>query len=81
MASMGDPWLRLDTEQRRLLSLLAAGASLDEAAGSLGYSRRTVIRRLADIRRALGVETTVQALIAVRQHLDLDLDLNKRDAT
>jgi DNA-binding NarL/FixJ family response regulator len=79
MTPLGDPWLRLDPEQRRLLSLLGAGASLDEAAGSLGYSRRTVVRRLAEVRRALRVETNVEALIAVRQHLDLDS--NQRDVT
>ena len=60
-------WLKgglrqLDAEQRRLLELLSAGASLQVAADLLGYSRRTIDRRLAAIREALGVLTTAEAL-------------------
>jgi DNA-binding NarL/FixJ family response regulator len=52
----------LDPEQLRLLDLLAAGSTVDEAAAALYLSRRTVQRRLAEIRNALGVSTTAAAV-------------------
>lgn len=66
----GDPLAALDAEQRRLLELLAAGSTLGEAAQALSYSRRTVNRRLAAIRNALGVRTTAEALAYLRQKLE-----------
>jgi DNA-binding NarL/FixJ family response regulator len=62
-----EPLLRLDPEQRRLVELLAAGRSLDEAAHALNYSRRTVTRRLAKIRSLLRVRTTAEAVVMARR--------------
>ncbi|MBV9950599.1 MAG: response regulator transcription factor [Acidimicrobiia bacterium] len=56
----------LDTDSRRLLDLLADGATLTEAATALGYSRRTVQRRLEGLRRQLGVRTNREAIVASR---------------
>jgi DNA-binding NarL/FixJ family response regulator len=56
----------LDADSRRLLDLLADGATLTEAAAALGYSRRTVQRRLEAARRQLGVRTNREAVIATR---------------
>ncbi|MBI3748935.1 MAG: hypothetical protein HY262_08850 [Chloroflexi bacterium] len=50
-----------------LLRLLAEGMSLGEAAGSLHLSRRTADRRLGQARRALGVATTAEALLAFQR--------------
>jgi DNA-binding NarL/FixJ family response regulator len=52
----------LEPEQRRLVSLLASGKTVDEAARTLHLSRRTAQRRLADIRNRLGVPTTAAAV-------------------
>jgi DNA-binding NarL/FixJ family response regulator len=65
-----DPLAALDSDQRRLLELLAGGCTLDDAAHALSYSRRTVNRRLADIRAGLGVQTTAEALAYLRQRLE-----------
>jgi DNA-binding CsgD family transcriptional regulator len=54
----------LDEEDERLLELLRAGHSQAQAAEALHYSSRTVKRRMARIRRTLGVDTTVEALLA-----------------
>jgi DNA-binding NarL/FixJ family response regulator len=54
---------RLTPEHRELLELLAGGASLNDAARMLNYSVRTVERRLAAARAALGVTTTAEALM------------------
>jgi DNA-binding CsgD family transcriptional regulator len=54
----------LTVEDEQLLALLRAGHSQAQVAVALNYSSRTVKRRLAQIRRALGVETTVEALLA-----------------
>jgi DNA-binding NarL/FixJ family response regulator len=56
----------LDADSRRLLDLLAGGATLNEAAAALGYSRRTVQRRLEAVRRRLGVRTNREAVVASR---------------
>lgn len=56
----------LAPELRELLDVLLEGASLAEAAGRLHYSRRTINRRLADLRAALGVRSTAQALVLAR---------------
>ena len=55
----------VESEERRLLELLAAGKSIDEAAAALHVSRRTAERRLASARRAFGVRTTAAAIAAV----------------
>jgi DNA-binding CsgD family transcriptional regulator len=52
----------LGPEQRRLVGLLASGATVEEAARKLHLSRRTAQRRLAEIRRRLGVPTTAAAV-------------------
>jgi len=52
----------LDPEQRRVLELLARGATIGEVAAELYLSTRTAERRLAAARRALGVRTTAEAL-------------------
>jgi DNA-binding CsgD family transcriptional regulator len=54
----------LTAEDEQLLALLRAGHSQAQAAAALHYSIRTVKRRIAGIRRTLGVETTVEALLA-----------------
>lgn len=53
----------LDAEERRLLRLLAEGATLCEAARSLHLSRRTCARRLASAKAKLGARTTVEAVL------------------
>lgn len=53
----------LTREQRELLSALADGASLRDAAAALHLSRRTADRRLAAARAALGAATTAEALV------------------
>ena len=57
----------LDPTARAILGLLAEGHSLGEAATILGLSRRTADRRLADGRRALGVERTTEAIARARR--------------
>lgn len=61
------PGPALSPEQRQLLDLLAAGASVPEAARQLYLSVRTTERRIGEIRRALGVRTTAEAIVAARQ--------------
>jgi len=55
----------LRPDERELLALLAGGSTIDQAAGALHYSRRTVARRIARARAALSVSTTTQALATV----------------
>lgn len=57
----------LDQDERAILRCLAEGQTLGEAANTLGLSRRTADRRLADARRALGVERTVEAVAKARR--------------
>jgi len=52
----------VDPEARALIGHIAAGATLGEAAHRLHLSRRTADRRLAQARRALGVDRTVVAI-------------------
>lgn len=54
--------LPLSAEQRELLTLVAHGASVPEAAASLFLSPRTAERRLAAARTSLGVRSTAQAI-------------------
>jgi DNA-binding NarL/FixJ family response regulator len=55
----------LEDEERRALEILAAGGSLEDVASELGYSRRTVSRKLAAARATLGVKSTTEAVLAV----------------
>lgn len=66
-----DPLAALSDEQRRLLTLLAQGRSLGEAARELHISRRTADRRLAAARERLGVRSTAEVVrLAGRQGRD-----------
>jgi DNA-binding CsgD family transcriptional regulator len=58
--------LDLELEQRRLLELLAAGLTREHAGQRLFLSRRSVDRRLAALRRRVGVASTTELLVAVR---------------
>jgi DNA-binding NarL/FixJ family response regulator len=59
----------LQSDEHRLLQLLAAGATLTEASASMHISRRTCTRRLAVIKVKLGTQTTTEAVLhAVRDH-------------
>jgi DNA-binding NarL/FixJ family response regulator len=53
----------LSLEQRELCRLLGLGLSLADAATQLHLSRRTAFRRLAEVREALNVETTREAVL------------------
>jgi DNA-binding CsgD family transcriptional regulator len=56
--------LGLSGEQLELLRLVADGHTLREAAAELYLSTRTAERRLGAIRKALGVRSTAQAVLA-----------------
>lgn len=56
----------LGEDERSILELLAAGRTLREAAGELHLSLRTADRRLARARASLGVDTTAEAIVAMR---------------
>src|SRR4051794_9602829 len=64
-ASADDALGRLTREERALVTELANGRSVAEAARNLGLSRRTAHRRLSDARLALGVATTAEILAIV----------------
>lgn len=55
----------LDADQRQLLVALSEGWTLTDAAASVGWSRRTCSRRLAEARAFLGVGTTTEAVMLV----------------
>jgi DNA-binding CsgD family transcriptional regulator len=57
----------LGPDELHLLARIAEGMSHSEAARSLHISRRTADRRLASARRALGVATTAEALVALQR--------------
>ena len=59
--------LPLTPEQRALLELVARGASVPEAAEELFLSHRTAERRMAGIRKALGVPSTAAAVALLRK--------------
>ena len=65
----------LDPEQLKLLDLLAAGSTVDEAAAELYLSRRTVQRRLSEIRNVLGVTTTAAAVASSARLRDAEPDV------
>ncbi len=54
-------------DARALLSLLAEGVTLGEAAERLGMARRTADRRLAQARSAIGAERTTEAIALARR--------------
>jgi DNA-binding CsgD family transcriptional regulator len=66
---LGEPAadVAIPDESRAILGLLAEGYSLGEVADVLGLSRRTADRRLADVRRLLGVERTTEAVAMARR--------------
>lgn len=53
----GDP----DTHERRLMALLATGMTDEQAAGKLGWSRRTLQRRLKRAMEKLGATSRIEA--------------------
>ena len=57
----------LEPAQQELLELLRSGLSLGAAAARIGVSRRTADRRLAAARAALGVRTTMEAVMLLRR--------------
>jgi DNA-binding CsgD family transcriptional regulator len=57
----------IDPEARALIGRIAAGDTLGEAARAVHLSRRTADRRLAQARRALGVERTVATIVWARR--------------
>jgi DNA-binding NarL/FixJ family response regulator len=61
------PPAALAPEDERLVALLAGGASIAEVAATLGYSRRTVQRRLAVVRQAFGASSNREAVILARR--------------
>jgi len=58
---------RLDDTQRRLLVVLADGASMSDAADAVHLSVRSAWRRLAAARAILGVATNCEAIAVVDQ--------------
>jgi DNA-binding CsgD family transcriptional regulator len=61
------PIPRITDDGRLILRLLAEGMTLGEAAAELDIPRRTADRRLAEARRALGVERTAEAVARARR--------------
>ena len=58
----------LTTTERTVLAVLARGASVGEAAETLGWSEREICAQLASAGRKLGAHSVLEALIfAVRQ--------------
>ncbi len=51
--------------ERHLLLLLAAGSTVGSAAWTVGWSRRTAVRRLSALRRAYRASTIPQLLVAL----------------
>jgi DNA-binding CsgD family transcriptional regulator len=64
------PGRLLTDEQVQMLKMLGAGASLDDLARELNYSRRTTTRRLAEARAALGVQTNAEAVRVISRNLE-----------
>jgi DNA-binding NarL/FixJ family response regulator len=59
-----------DEQTLAILAQLAAGKSLKDAATACFVSRRTLIRKLVDVRELWSVETNIQAVVeAVRRGL------------
>jgi DNA-binding CsgD family transcriptional regulator len=64
--SSGSEAVRLNPGETRLLGLLAEGTSLSTASRELHLSRRSAYRRLARVRKALGVATVAEAVREAR---------------
>lgn len=64
-ASAPLPSSRLSEDQLSLLRLLASGRSIPDAASSMYLSVRTAERRVGAARRALGVQTTAEAILLI----------------
>jgi DNA-binding NarL/FixJ family response regulator len=62
-----DPVTPLSPDERALLAQLVGGASLGQAARALHLSRRTADRRLASAKRALGAQSTSEAVVLARR--------------
>lgn len=60
-ASASGTGTHLDVRDRRILSLMASGATDEAIARRLGLGRRTVVRRVSALQRALGATTRFQA--------------------
>ncbi|MEK2493626.1 LuxR C-terminal-related transcriptional regulator [Kitasatospora purpeofusca] len=60
-ASTSGPGLQLDDRDRRILVLMASGATDDAIARRLGLGRRTVVRRVSVLLARLGATTRFQA--------------------
>jgi len=58
----------LDATDVELLALLAGGATVRDIGSRLGYSARTVQRRLAALRRQFGVATNREVVVAAGMH-------------
>lgn len=57
-------------DDRKILSLLASGATIDSVARHTQLSERTVRRRLRAMAAALGVDSTIQVVVcAVRRRV------------
>lgn len=65
----------LTHEERRLLTSIANGESMEAAARAAHVSRRTIERRIAGARKKLGVSTTVEAVLAASRRGLLDGDV------
>ncbi len=57
-----EPPVDIDAIDAQIIDLLASGSSIAGAARDLGYSRRTLERRLAALRSTLGARTNQQAV-------------------
>jgi DNA-binding CsgD family transcriptional regulator len=66
---VGRPVAVLSPEQRRLLTLLADGATIAEISGALHVSRRSADRRIAALRLVFGVDSVGAALATYRERL------------
>ncbi|MGW3040975.1 hypothetical protein ACWC9T_13250 [Kitasatospora sp. NPDC001159] len=53
--------LRIDERDRRILTLMASGATDDAIARRLGVGRRSVVRRVSTLLAHLGATTRFQA--------------------
>ncbi|MFD5465988.1 hypothetical protein ACFWIQ_24610 [Kitasatospora sp. NPDC127059] len=60
-ATVTDVDLRIDDRDRRILTLMASGATDDAIARRLGLGRRTVVRRVSTLLAHLGATTRFQA--------------------
>ncbi len=70
--------------ERHLLLLLASGSTVGSAAWTVGWSRRTAVRRLSALRRAYRASTIPQLLVALAStrapaadtEMDTDTDMD-----